>query len=172
MDFDYGLSNQRIRTTTTRDGVVEQVKYFDLEYEEDSTSAGVQKYHYVYGGNGLTAIFVDYGSGNDTMYYVLSDHLGSLTTIVNAESDEVRSYSFNAWGKPRMSSDWTSGYEDALFAGRGFTGHEHLMEFDLINMNGRIYDPILGRFLSPDPYIQMPGFPNNYNRYSYALITH
>ena len=37
-----------------------------------------------------------------------------------------------------------------LFAGRGFTSHEHLPEFGLINMNGRMYDPVLGRFLSPD----------------------
>ena len=36
-------------------------------------------------------------------------------------------------------------------------------------MNGRVYDPILGRFLSPDPYVQAPDFPNNFNRYTYAL---
>jgi len=36
-------------------------------------------------------------------------------------------------------------------------------------MNGRVYDPLLGRFLSPDPYIQMPDFTQNYNRYSYCL---
>ncbi|KAF5049258.1 hypothetical protein DSECCO2_441570 [anaerobic digester metagenome] len=36
-------------------------------------------------------------------------------------------------------------------------------------MNGRIYDPVLGRFLSPDPYVQMPDFTQNFNRYSYCL---
>jgi len=35
-------------------------------------------------------------------------------------------------------------------------------------MNGRLYDPVLGRMLSPDPYIQLPGFAQNYNRYSYV----
>ena len=73
------------------------------------------------------------------------------------------------WGIPRDATDWSSEYAGELFAGRGFTGHEHLTEFSLINMNGRIYDPILGRFLSPDPHVQMPDYPNNYNRYSYAL---
>jgi RHS repeat-associated protein len=33
---------------------------------------------------------------------------------------------------------------------RGFTCHEHLEDFGLINMNGRMYDPLLGRFLSVD----------------------
>jgi len=34
---------------------------------------------------------------------------------------------------------------------------------------GRLYDPVLGRFLSPDPYVQMPDFTQNFNRYSYCL---
>jgi RHS repeat-associated protein len=41
--------------------------------------------------------------------------------------------------------------------------------FGLINMNGRLYDPYLQRFLSPDPYVQAPGNAQNYNRYSYCL---
>jgi hypothetical protein len=36
-------------------------------------------------------------------------------------------------------------------------------------MNARLYDPALGRFLSPDPYVQMPDFSQNFNRYSYCL---
>ncbi|MDR1526179.1 MAG: RHS repeat-associated core domain-containing protein [Dysgonamonadaceae bacterium] len=44
-----------------------------------------------------------------------------------------------------------------------------LPEFGLINMNGRMYDPLLGRFLSPDPFVQMPDFSQSFNRYSYCL---
>ena len=53
--------------------------------------------------------------------------------------------------------------------GRGYTGHEHLDWFGLINMNARLYDPSLGRFLSPDPHVQAPDFSQNFNRYSYCL---
>lgn len=52
---------------------------------------------------------------------------------------------------------------------RGYTGHEHMAGFGLINMNGRMYDPYLQRFLSPDMYVQNPSDAQNYNRYSYAL---
>ena len=52
---------------------------------------------------------------------------------------------------------------------RGYTGHEHLPEFQLINMNGRMYDPIVGRFLSPDPFVADGTFSQDYNRYSYCL---
>ncbi len=52
---------------------------------------------------------------------------------------------------------------------RGYTGHEHMCGFGLINMNGRLYDPYLQRFLSPDPYVQEPFNLQNYNRYAYCL---
>ncbi|MCK9292226.1 MAG: polymorphic toxin type 23 domain-containing protein [Bacteroidales bacterium] len=60
----------------------------------------------------------------------------------------------------------------------GFTGHEHLYAFNLINMNGRngVYpewlryfgNPMVSRMLSPDNYIQAPDFSQSFNRYSYA----
>ncbi|NCU35628.1 RHS repeat-associated core domain-containing protein, partial [Candidatus Falkowbacteria bacterium] len=50
-----------------------------------------------------------------------------------------------------------------------YTGHEHLDEFGLINMNGRMYDPLLGRMLSPDNFVQAPDNSQNFNRYSYAM---
>ncbi|MCQ2307065.1 MAG: hypothetical protein MJ000_05830 [Bacteroidales bacterium] len=52
---------------------------------------------------------------------------------------------------------------------RGFTGHEHLYNFGLINMNGRVYDPLMSSFLSPDNYVQCPDNPQNFNRYAYCL---
>lgn len=36
-------------------------------------------------------------------------------------------------------------------------------------MNARLYDPALGRFLAPDPFVQMPDLSQNFNRYSYAM---
>ena len=56
-----------------------------------------------------------------------------------------------------------------MFLGRGYSGHEHLKEFGLVNMNARLYDPALGRFLAPDPFVQMPDLSQNFNRYSYAM---
>ena len=80
--------------------------------------------------------------------------------------------SYDAWGRlrnPATQVAYDPGSEPALFLGRGYTGHEYLSWFGLINMNARLYDPVLGRFLSPDPYVQMPDFSQNFNRYSYCL---
>ncbi|MGP1481135.1 MAG: RHS repeat-associated core domain-containing protein [Hoylesella enoeca] len=81
--------------------------------------------------------------------------------------------SYDAWGKQTVTLN-TIGLH------RGYTGHKMLSEFDIINMNqrslsrsgesnGRLYDPILGRFFSPDNYVQMPDNSQNFNRYSYCL---
>jgi RHS repeat-associated protein len=73
----------------------------------------------------------------------------------------------------RNVTSWTNyapGSEPSLFvAARGFTGHEHLPWFNLINMNGRIYDPLVGQFLSPDNHVQAPFFTQSLNRYVYCL---
>jgi RHS repeat-associated protein len=83
----------------------------------------------------------------------------------------IDEYTFDAWGRRRDKDTWsyTLSGEPALFADRGFTGHEFLSDFNLYNMNGRLYDPVVGRFLSPDPYITDPSFSQSYNRYSYCL---
>ncbi len=69
---------------------------------------------------------------------------------------------------PANRKVYNSEQEPTLMFNRGYTGHEHLPLFGLINMNARLYSPLIGRFLSPDPYVQLPDFTQNYNRYSYA----
>ena len=44
-----------------------------------------------------------------------------------------------------------------------------LPEVNMIHMNGRVYEPSLGRFMSADPQVQFAGFSQSYNRYSYTL---
>jgi RHS repeat-associated protein len=104
----------------------------------------------------------------ETMYYVHKDYLGSISAITDASGNLVESLSYDPWGRRRKATDWTDYNVTSTMFDRGFTGHEHLPHFGLINMNGRVYDPFLARFLSPDPFIQAPGYTQNYNRYSYA----
>ena len=88
----------------------------------------------------------------------------SITQIIN-QSINRKSRLRN----PSTQTPYTPGTESDLFLGRGYTGHEHLPWFGLINMNARLYDPAVGRFLSPDPILQAPTNSQNFNRYSYAL---
>ncbi|WP_138146978.1 RHS repeat-associated core domain-containing protein, partial [Bathymodiolus heckerae thiotrophic gill symbiont] len=79
--------------------------------------------------------------------------------------------SYHAFGE-RRQGDWRT--SDPLLpiipalTNRGFTGHEHIDEMGFIHMNGRVYDPSIGRFLSADPNVFHPYNTQDYNRYSYA----
>lgn len=127
--------------------------------------------HIISGGDAYTAVAVakKVGTGSWTVYNIFRDHLGSITHLKTGST--VTEYSFDAWGRRRDKDDWTMTLisEPALFADRGFTAHEYLEDFKLYNMNGRLYDPVVGRFLSADPVIQDPENTQSYNRYSYCL---
>ena len=104
------------------------------------------------------------------LYYIIRDYLGSICVLTNS-GGVVAEYSYDPWGNlrdPETLETYTPGEEPELFLGRGFTGHEHLTAYGLINMNARLYDPMTGRFLSPDPYVQAPDFSQAFNRFSYC----
>lgn len=168
MEINYGLFNQRTKSIWKQNTAVSRIKYYHEDFEIDSSGAGVKKYNYISSPTGIAAIFVQQGAGNDTMYYVAQDHLGSISAVINQQTNSVQHYSFSSWGKPRNPDNWAAKHTGELFAERGFTGHEHLMDFGLINMNGRVYDPMVSRFLSPDPFIQAANNLNSYNRFSYV----
>lgn len=105
----------------------------------------------------------------DSFYYVQTDLLGSWDRIVNGSKQVVQSSHFDPWGNRMTASDWTVNRDGGDFAfHRGFTGHEHYYRFGIINMNARLYDPVLGRFFSPDPQVQNPYSTQGFNRYSYC----
>ena len=103
---------------------------------------------------------------SQTWHYLHRDHLESIEAIIDengllALTEGVSQYfSYDAFGQPRIPlGDVTN---------RGFTDHEHLSESGLIHMNGRVYDPLISRFLSADPIVQAPEFSQSYNHYSYV----
>jgi RHS repeat-associated protein len=122
---------------------------------------------------GSTIIVSRQTAGTNSVHYVTGDHLGSSSAITNSSGSILVNSSFDAFGKRRGSNwsgtpsagDWTA---LASTTRRGYTDHTMLDNLNLIHMNGRMQDPLLGRFASADPYITEPGFTQNFNRYSYV----
>jgi RHS repeat-associated protein len=164
----YGPDQQR-RRTVFNNGPLQKTTYFIGSYEKEITGENIRELHYIEGGDGLAAVYIK-TNGTGKLFYILKDHLGSIQYIRSEDGLSTEELSFDAWGRRRNPADYTD-FDVAAsnYLNRGFTGHEHLDAFGLIDMNGRVYDPILGRFLSPDPYVQMPGFTQSFNRYSYCL---
>jgi RHS repeat-associated protein len=106
----------------------------------------------------------------DQLYYLHRDHLGSIVMITNQTGDIAEQRAFDAWGNVVAISDGAGNPLNAFVVlDRGYTGHEHLFSVGLIHMNGRLYDPKLHRFLSPDNFVQDPTNTQNFNRYGYVM---
>jgi RHS repeat-associated protein len=168
LTLSYGTDEQRIKTVLTKPNQT-LTRYYMGNYEEEIVGGNTRKIHYICGGNGLTAIYVQ-NAGLDTLYYAHTDYQGSLIALSLADGTVKERYAYDPWGNRRNPNDWSQADTRTSFiVNRGYTMHEHLPEFKLINMNGRVYDPLTAQFFSPDPYLQAPGDWLNYNRYSYAF---
>ena len=163
---DYGIDRQRVVQTFTGGKETWTKRYFTPLYETVTMNGETKNLHYVTSATGIFAIFVTQNSGTGTMYYTLKDHQGSLAATIHGSTVERLSY--DPWGSRRNTTNF--GYDNVSHTfDRGYTLHEHYDEFDLINMNGRLYDPIIGRMLSPDIVVQDEQSSQAYNRYSYCF---
>ncbi len=77
---------------------------------------------------------------------------------------------YDAWGKRRYptGADDPAGQITSQTTTRGFTGQEEL-DFGLVHLNGRVYDPLVGRMMSADPYVPDPLNGQAWNRYAYVI---
>ena len=166
LHISYGADRQRVRQTLNVGEVSKTKRYFTPRYETISTGGTTKKIHYLTSSTGLFAIFALDSNNSGTMSYVIKDHQGSLNATVTGGA--VSHYNFDAWGRRRDPQ--TLSYDNVTASlDRGYTMHEHYDEFGLINMNGRLYDPLVGRMLSPDIVIQDEQNSQAYNRYSYCF---
>ncbi|UHQ55339.1 RHS repeat-associated core domain-containing protein [Microbulbifer sp. YPW16] len=184
--FQYGPNGQRFyrESSWMEGGELKTEKAFIVgNYEEiiplyDDSIDSIQKSSF--DSNVVhVALVTDIGTSGEYQY-LHRDHLGSIEKVTDqAGSAYIElSKSFDPDGK-RRAADWSGELSQqeltellqsqGLTTRRGFTGHEHLDRTGLIHMNGRIYDPALGRFLSPDPIVQEPTYSQSWNRYSYVF---
>ena len=141
-------------------------------YEVESGVAGDKEILYLAGDAYSASSVLVKENGTSNVYHICRDYLGSITHLTDYNGVVLQENSYDAWGRlrnPQTQVLYNDDSQPKLLLDRGYTSHEHLPHFGLINMNARLYSPVLGRFLSPDPYVTMPDFSQNFNRYSYAL---
>jgi RHS repeat-associated protein len=116
-------------------------------------------------------VYTQRSNGSSDTFYLHKDHQGSVIATTNASGSVVSQAIYDPWGKRTAIylTSLLSNYTYSEPTDRGYTGHKHIKDLDVIHMGGRIYDPTLGRFLQADPHIQAPMNSQNYNRYSYVL---
>ena len=157
MDIAYGPDRQRWHSELSKNGTDIRTTVYAGEYEKFTENGKTREFYYL---NGNTIAVRE--NGTVKTYLAITDNLGSILSTMDENGEKVFDASYDAWGRQTVTLN-TIGLH------RGYTGHEMLNEFGIINMNGRLYDPVLGRFFSPDNYLQMPDISQNFNRYSYCL---
>lgn len=171
LEYTYGYDRQRIFMEEHDNGVERTKRYvgnceFMTVTENNATTEKMLTY--LTGPMGVFAVVEQQGN-DESLHYILKDHLGSWTTIIDAEGVVEQELSFDAWGNLRNPVTWSGCFSGTPMFDRGFTGHEHLYAFGLINMNGRMYDPQTSSFLSVDAYVQSPDNSQSFNRYAYCM---
>ena len=169
--YTYGYDHQRIFMEEHVGSITRTKRYVgSCEYvtERDGVSTATHWQTYLTGPTGVYAVVVTENNAN-TIHYVLKDNLGSWTTITADDGTVEQRLSYDAWGNLRNPNTWSGSFTGTPMFDGGFTGHEHLSNFGLINMNGRMYDPVTSSFLSADRYVQDPTSAMGFNRYAYCL---
>ncbi|WP_182912241.1 RHS repeat domain-containing protein [Pseudoalteromonas sp. MSK9-3] len=112
-------------------------------------------------------------TGDITQKLMIRDHLGSVLAVSEVNAAKTAASITQTFRYDPFDQQYAlQANSFSAFTGymrQGFTGHEILNGLNVIHMNGRIYDPTIGRFLQADPFIQAPNNSQSYNRYSYVL---
>lgn len=172
--FEYDVDGNRVKMKKVKYGQTDYTKWYvgnKYEVKEDASGKLIERLYLGGDAYSAPAVLVK-TNGNDSLYYIVRDYLGSIREIINEKNEIVQEVDYDPWGRlidPKTGNSYVDGQEPELFLDRGYTGHEHLREFCLINMNGRLYDASIGRFLNPDPVVQDVSNSQNFNRYSYCL---
>lgn len=170
--FSYGPNRNRWRQIATYPSGTETTIYVGGILEKVTVPSGTAYRHSI-GAGSAQVLYTRWTTGTINTKYVTSDHLGSSTVVMDGAGGSLVNLSFGSYGARRGSNwtgtpsagDWT---QISNATRHGFTGHEALDNLNFVHMNGRVFEPVLGRFLSADPFT--PGILGSQapNRYAYV----
>ncbi len=167
--FTYGPNHER-RTQSQSNGAM--IYYGGAQ--EVQMNAGQVVSIKTYWPHGLGVEIDRPGQAGSELDWTHTDNLGSIVAITDVDGNLKEALGFDAWGSRRNaagappvaygSTQITENTDD-----KGYTGQEQIDSLELVHLNGRVYDPLVSKFLSGDPLVGEPTNGQNYNRYSYVL---
>ena len=161
VSFTYDGNGQRVKKESSLNGTT---LYFGGLYE---VRGGVEVLHLFAGNRRVASIRTD---GKHQFYH--PNHIGSASFITASNGDpkeQIEYHPFGTYrdvGSPTGTYDYDPDFPDVYYT---YTGQEDDDDLGLYNYGARLYDPVLGRFISPDRLVPDPGDPQALNRYTYCL---
>ncbi|XYH97990.1 RHS repeat-associated core domain-containing protein [Sorangium sp. So ce1128] len=156
--YDYDGDQQRVRRSTPK---LEVITFGDFYELERNLTTGVETHRYLIDAGDARIVVTKVAGEGPKTEYLHPDALGTTDVVTNAAGGVNERRRYDVFGR-RLDSGSRS-------LTRGFTGHEEDAFENLVNMKGRIYDPVIGRFLHPDPVNSDMLSTQRFNGYSYVL---
>lgn len=184
--FTYGPDHQRVQQVDSGTGVTPRtVVYLNpdqangLLYERETFGTTTYHRHYITAqGVVIGQVVRQYngdGSASQTTQYFHRDNLGSVTAVTDSSGAVLERTAYDAWGKRRFANgvvdpgDTIHGDPNVHnLTDRGYTNHEMLDALGMIHMNGRVFDPVIARFVTPDPTVPNPDWLQSHTRFAYV----
>lgn len=173
--FEYTPTGQRWRHAYKTAGSTYTHTYIGNLVEKVIGPTTTDWKHYVFVNGEAIGLYIRSANGAKSTHYFVKDNIGGMAAIARNNGSWTMGESFDAFGQRRSPSSWNGSPSSTDLnhmvdtTRRGFTSHEHLDSTGLIHMNGRVYDPLIARFASADPFVQAPYFSQSLNRYTYAF---
>jgi RHS repeat-associated protein len=176
VEFEYDAFGSRVIKRKLSGGSPSQITLdiAELYEQDDQYAAGVSdpvqrthKYR-IYANRQVAQVTrIQVGStidtSQDTTVYLHDDIIGSASVITDSGGNLVEQRKYSSFGDDGGDVNYA-----ATGVLRGFTGADEDADLGLVNMRGRLYDPKLGRFITPDPFVTRPYNAQGLNRYAYV----
>ncbi len=156
LTFTYDGSSQRVRKYNHFTGAT--TLYFGEVYEVRNEEPII---HLFANNQRIVSIQAD-----GRMGYYHGNHLHSASVITDGYGNTKETIEYHPYGTYRLRTDPDPSFPNVNYT---FTDQEEDDEAGLYNYKARLYDPLLGRFISADSIVPEPGNLQAYNRYSYCL---
>lgn len=147
--FVYDSTGARVKKTAAGSATVYLGK--DFEAEASATTK-----HIFLGDRRIST-----KKSDGSFFFYHSDHINSSNVLTDSSGNQIGLYEYDPYG----STVTHTGTADVKHQ---FTGQEKDDSTGLYYYGARYMDPELGRFISPDWYVQAPEDPQSLNRYTYA----
>lgn len=167
--FEFQYDAFRVRSVMG-DSTGDRTTYIGGLYEKRVHNGHTTHVFYVAGLSGTIAqIKRDETTGKQSILYLHHDRLASVQATTDQTGTITGRANYEPFGGVVDAADPSKFMPNALGGVTlGFTEHSMDTELNLINMTGRIYDPTIGRFLTPDPLPSNPAQSESLNPYSYV----
>jgi len=161
--FAYDAGGQRVKATRP-DGTTIYTPFPNYEETVAGANTTTRATYSLAGQATAVRVSGDPNPANNGLFYLHSDHLGSVSAMSDENGNLVGSVTrYTPFGEYR------SGGPNPI-TDRAYTGQkENMADLGLYYYNARFYAPGLGRFVSADTLVPDPASPQSLNRYAYTL---